>query len=212
MPHVTQVRRHAATRHRVDIISIRGDVIQYLREVPDAVWRQVYFVKIARVQWRRHGGADPFHDLNTSSYRGTHTITIPVVMPQLPELFKFQWSEEDVSKGTISVAFVPAAGHNAQSYHVVCSSMELIVYQIEPRKTSSIPAEKERDALMPGKTNLHCNYRCLDIVRIKMAAVKWCLEHMNDPTLVATCLPSRIASPRTPKPRPPTEQTSGWAR
>ena len=74
---------HCWKRRNVAFTRIRGDVLRYLGEVPDAVClRQVHFVKTARVQRPRHSGADACHDRNTPSYRG--------IRHSSPILFKIQ--------------------------------------------------------------------------------------------------------------------------
>ena len=57
-------------------------------------------------------------------------ITIHVVVPQLPVLFKFQQCEEDVSKRTIPVALAPRATTRNLTTSSV-ASRELTVRQIE---------------------------------------------------------------------------------
>ena len=108
---------------------IGGDVIDYLEEVQDAICV--------------HSGAGAFHDRNTPWYRRT-PITIHVVKPQLPVLFKSQQCEEDVSKGTVSVALV-----RLDVLHVVSAYLS-IHWHILSTSIPHLPASSASKELMPG--------------------------------------------------------------
>ena len=124
MPHITQVRRYAAVRQRINAVAFGIPLVD--EEVVDpflGLPRHVFTFGVKEVvRWNEHLGL-----LNPQSAEALHDrvsqraqfVAISIVIPMPHERVTMQQVEEDFAQFPMSTAVVPTLGSNPHPYHVI---------------------------------------------------------------------------------------------